>query len=91
VAATWCWDYSQPANLTSVSFDKTQASEWDGFGAAGITVDTRSGGVGEHTASQTFTSRWIAALTADEEDISYWVHVVGGSTTMDFVETSVSG
>lgn len=94
VAAHWCWDAA--LNLTDLSFGISQSyCHFDcEFYRAGTEVDTRSGGIGYHTASETFTSNWYNAYAVGGGDAwmyyDYWVHVVGGSHNLDFVETNWS-
>jgi hypothetical protein len=86
VAVTWCWNGAD--NLTYLSVDASQASHWSIYLPTYISLDNKTGGVGAHTFSENFTSHWLTGTC--EVKVGYWLHVVGGSQTMDFVETSNS-
>ncbi|HZS30150.1 MAG TPA: hypothetical protein VFA37_02715 [Gaiellaceae bacterium] len=94
MSAHWCWDAA--LNLTDLSFGISQSlCHFDcEFYRAGYEVNTRTGGIGDHTASETFTSNWDNAYAVGGDMAwmyyDYWVHVVGGSHNLDFVETNWS-
>ncbi len=87
----WCWNAS--LNLTDLSWNKSQTTFYTipAYIGCGTDVISRAGGIGQHTASQVFRSDWCP-IDGDTTDlfITYWAHVVGGSTNLDFVQTNVS-
>jgi hypothetical protein len=88
---TWCWDSA--GNLTYLTWGLSQASTWGPYTSAGLDTDNTAGGLGQHTASKTFTANWVSGAVGNfcYQQNNYWIHVVGGSSTLDFVETGASG
>ncbi|MFL5942921.1 MAG: hypothetical protein ACJ75L_06625 [Gaiellaceae bacterium] len=99
MTANWCWN-SFNRNLEQYSFKIHQNSSFFGgvyISSAGSPfIDTRSGGIGTTTASETFHAEWICIVKDCQPftiDTHYWVHVVGGATNLDFavISTNVGG
>jgi hypothetical protein len=88
VAAHWCWDST--GYLTDLSFTPSQANTWNGLTPSSVQVDSRAGGIAQHAASENLSSYWIAGVAGKfcYERVYYWVHVVGGSQSLDFAETN---
>lgn len=96
VTANWCWAIANNT-LESYSFKIHQNSDlgWAGFeyiSNGSPVIDTRSGGISQTTASETFHVEW----TCIQKDcqplglrVHYWAHVVGGATNLDFAEIGV--
>lgn len=92
VTAHWCWNAA--LNLTDVSIGISQSNCFNlcEYVKSGTAVQTQSGGLGQRTFSETFTSQWFSGTQVDPYlYMHYWVHVVGGSNTLDYVETSWNG
>jgi len=89
VNAHWCWNAA--LNLTDVSVGISQSTCFNlcEYSKDGTAVQTQTGGLGQHTYSETFGSQWFSGTQVDNYlYIHYWVHVVGGSNTLDYAETS---
>jgi len=92
MTAHWCWNAA--LNLTDLSWHQNQGSFLDAplyIACGGPVVYTRSGGIGYHTASQTFYVTWCPTYGGHDDLFpEYWAHVVGGSHNLDFAEIGIA-
>jgi hypothetical protein len=91
LSAHWCWNAS--LNLTDLAWHISSAESWQGMGYDQTEQGTKTGGIGYHTASDNFAVDWNSSGCGyiSMYQVAFWAHVVGGSTTLDFVATGNGG